>query len=98
MALKVKVDAKYVGKTVAIACAYEQDEGVIMKQGNQYRSTFEFDLFKQGERKWMWVHQDECLFHGYSDARAYSMPIMPVRNGETIEIAVSLMSLQGAMK
>jgi len=54
------------------------------------------DIFKERENRWVWLHQDESLFHGLSDARAYTIPIMPVCLGDSIEISITLFSLIGA--
>ena len=45
----------------------------------------------------MWVHKDECLFHGSTDARAYSMPIMPICVDDSFEISITLLNLMGAL-
>lgn len=63
-----------------------------------YQSVYQFDLFAAESRRWFWLHKDECLFHGLTDARAYSMPVMPVCVKDHFEISVTLFSLMGALE
>jgi hypothetical protein len=45
------------------------------------------------------MHKDECLFHGYTDTRAYTIPIVPINAGQDqFELSVTLFSLQGVLK
>jgi len=41
----------------------------------EFESQFKMDVFFQGEKRWLWVHKEECLFHSPMDTRAYSIPV-----------------------
>ena len=82
--------------------AYQLD-GKAEEDDSWYKSRYQFDFYKAGNKRWLWVHKDECLvsfrffiiiqFHGYTDTRAYTIPIMPICAGDTIELSVTLFSL-----
>jgi len=44
------------------------------------------------------VHKEEREFHGPSDVRSYTIPIIPVCVEDTVEVSVTLMSLMGVME
>lgn len=55
------------------------------------------DIFKERENRWFWLHKDECFFHGKADARAYTIPVVPVCVNDSIEISITLFSLMGVL-
>lgn len=64
-------------ESVKLALTYEVDDYT----DSQYKSSYQFDFYKKNESKWLWLHKDECLFHGYTDTRAYTIPIFPINAG-----------------
>ncbi len=57
------------------------------------KAEFRTDVFTAKEKRWLWVHKDACVFHGPSDTRAYSIPIMPVCDGDCVEVSVNFFNL-----
>ena len=73
--------------------SYQMDE----PKPSQSKAIYKLDLVGPNEKRWLWVHQELCLFHAEKGARAYPIPIMPINNGDSFEIAVNIFSLHGAM-
>lgn len=74
--------------------------------GTRYESTckkalqnvaYKFDCFGQGQSRWQWLHKEEREFHGPSDVRSYSIPVIPICAEDNIEISITMMSLMGVL-
>ena len=52
-----KKASQMVGKSVALGCTYQLDND----EADYYKSTYRFDLYKKGSKRWLWLHKDECL-------------------------------------
>jgi len=50
-----------------------------------------------GQSRWQWVHKEEREFHGPSDVRSYSIPVIPICAEDFVEISVTIMSLMGVL-
>ena len=59
--------------------------------------AYKFDCFAAGQTRWQWVHKEEREFHGPSDVRSYSIPVIPVCAEDYVEISVTIMSLMGVL-
>ncbi len=81
------------GKELITQLNYELEES----KRSQYKATYKLDLSKAGEKRWLWVHQELCVFHAEKGARAYPIPIMPISVGDSFEIAINIFSLRGAL-
>ena len=79
VALRIKTPkrSKLTNESVKLALTYEVDDSSV----SQYKSSYQFDFYKNNESKWLWLHKDECLFHGYTDTRGYTIPIIPINAG-----------------
>ena len=83
------------------------DQSIIFGcSGNRHETTtrtrlqnvaFKFDCFGKGQSRWQWLHKEEREFHGPSDVRSYSIPVIPVCVDDYVEISVTLMSLMGVL-
>ena len=50
----------------------------------QQSTTYTTDIFHEGASRWLWLHKEEREFHGKSDVRSYTIPIMPSCVGDSI--------------
>ena len=58
----------------------------------QEEVRYQLDIVHEG--KWpLWLHKEECLFHGSTDTRAYTMPVLPFRPGDSFQFSLPLLSL-----
>eukprot|EP00347_Sterkiella_histriomuscorum_P020090 403339144 len=105
MSLRVRVKPeakKIVNKSIIISNGFSlektYDQTLTESRINgEYQNVYQFDLYKSQAKRWMWIHKDECLFHGSTDARAYSMPIMPICIDDCFEVSVTLLNLMGTL-
>ena len=74
--------------------------------GDRYESTrkkrlqniaYKFDCFAPGQSRWQWLHKEEREFHGPSDVRSYSIPVIPICAEDYVEISITIMSLMGVL-
>ena len=63
----------------------------------QIYTYFKFDCFAPGTPRWQWVHKEEREFHGPSDVRSYSIPVIPICAEDFVEISVTIMSSLSAL-
>ena len=59
--------------------------------------AYKLDCFAPGQSRWQWLHKEEREFHGPSDVRSYSIPVIPICAEDYIEISVTIMSLMGVI-
>ncbi|CDW85380.1 UNKNOWN [Stylonychia lemnae] len=100
--VKIKKEAKKIqGKSIIFSNGYNLEKQTTeiseSKIEGEYQNVYQFDLYCARANRWLWLHQDECLFHGSTDSRAYSIPIVPICVEDNIEISLTLISLMGVL-
>lgn len=93
--LKFRVLPQCSRQSIIFGCSGVRHEST-SKQGLQ-NIAYKFDCFNPGQSRWQWLHKEEREFHGPSDVRSYSIPIIPICAEDYVEISITFMSLMGVL-
>jgi len=79
-----------VGKTLLIGFTYQ----FYNEKKYTYKCEYMFDSTKKGTTC-MWIHKNECDLNSEDSIKANTQPVVPVCEGDNIEIAIPFYSLRG---
>ena len=90
----MKVNA-FADKTVNLGYQSEYEE-TTSKPLRSNLISYTTDVYSKATPRWLWIHNEEREFHSKLDGvRSYSTPVIPTNVGDSIQFAVSFMSLMG---
>ena len=92
---KFKIKSTCSRQSIIFGCSGNRNESTTKVR--QQNVAYKLDCFAPGQPRWQWLHKEEREFHGPSDVRSYSIPVIPICAEDYIEISVTIMSLMGVI-
>jgi hypothetical protein len=93
--IKFRVKEQCANHSIIFGCSGSRQENT--NRVRLQNVAYKFDCFGSSQPRWQWVHKEEREFHGPSDVRSYSIPVIPICAEDYCEISITIMSLMGVV-